>query len=242
MPNPRFTFPSARAALAFARQYVPKLALGGFMFIVWAHMLFFALTMPLVFFCRHFDPPVTGIMLYRTVFYGWGNQPIRFVPLKKIPARFQNMAVRVEDGSFREHHGILLPALKNAWRLNKDLGKPVYGGSTITMQTARTLFLNPEKSYARKYAEMLLALEMEWVMGKDRILELYLNYAEWGKGVYGMQGAAWHYWKTDLSRLSNDRAIRLVTLLSSPIVYKPDTIQKSAILRSRYAYLVKRFP
>lgn len=218
-----------------------RIALASCALIMWLHLVFFTLTMPLVLFCKWFDPPFTGIMLYRSVVWRWDHEPLRFVPLEKIPARFRNMAVKVEDGSFMTHRGILLPALKNAWILNKDLGKPVYGGSTITMQTARTLFLNPEKSYARKYLEMILALEMEWVMGKERILELYLNYAEWGKGVYGMQGAAWHYWKLPLSKLSTDRAVRLVTLLSSPIKYTPETIQKNAILRSRYAYLVKRF-
>ncbi len=215
------------------------LALGSF--VLWLHLLFVVATMPLVLYCKWFDPPVTGIMLYRSVIWNWKNEPIRFVPLEKIPSRFRNMAVKVEDGSFMTHRGILLPALKNAWRLNKNLGEPMYGGSTITMQTARTLFLNPEKSYLRKYLEMILALEMEYVMGKDRILELYLNYAEWGKGVYGMNGASWHYWKTDVGRISTDRAVRLVTLLSSPIKYGPDTISKSAILRQRYAYLVKRF-
>ncbi len=223
--------------LAFAK----KAALALVLFGAWLHLLFFVVTMPLVLFCKYFDPPVTGIMLYRSVVWHWKNEPIRFVPLEKIPFRFRSMAVRVEDGSFMTHRGILLPALKNAWRLNRDIGTPMYGGSTITMQTARTLFLNPEKSYVRKYLEILVALEMEWVMGKDRILELYMNYAEWGKGVYGMPGAAWHYWKANIGGLSTDRAVRLVTLLSSPIKYTPDTISKSAILKQRYAYLVKRF-
>lgn len=237
-----WAFPLADPAVRrLAGGYARRWGLALLVFILWAHLVFFTLTMPLVLFCKWFDPPFTGIMLYRSVVWRWDHEPLRFVPLEKIPLRFRNMAVRVEDGSFMTHRGILLPALKNAWLLNKDLGKPVYGGSTITMQTARTLFLNPEKSYARKYLEMILALEMEWVMGKERILELYLNYAEWGKGVYGMQGAAWHYWKLPLSKLSTDRAVRLVTLLSSPIKYTPDTIQKNAILRSRYAYLVKRF-
>lgn len=215
------------------------LALGSF--ILWLHLLFVVITMPLVLYCKWFDPPVTGIMLYRKVIWDWKNEHVRFLPLENIPVRFRNMAVKVEDGSFMTHHGILLPALKNAWKLNRSLGEPMYGGSTITMQTARTLFLCPEKSYLRKYLEMILALEMEYVMDKERILELYLNYAEWGKGIYGMNGAAWHYWKTDISRISTDRAVRLVTLLSSPIKYTPDTISKSTILKQRYAYLVKRF-
>jgi monofunctional biosynthetic peptidoglycan transglycosylase len=151
------------------------------------------------------------------------------------------MIIRVEDGSFFTHHGVLLSAFKNAWQLNKRFGKPVYGGSTITMQTARTLFLNPEKSYLRKYLEILIALEMELILGKDRIFELYLNYAEWGKGIFGIEAASRHHYKKSVLGLSTDQAIRLVTLLSSPIKYTPYTLHKNGILQSRYAYLVERY-
>ncbi|OQA64068.1 MAG: Penicillin-binding protein 1F [Spirochaetes bacterium ADurb.Bin269] len=151
------------------------------------------------------------------------------------------MIIRVEDGTFYQHHGVLPAAIKHAWKLNKNLGKPVYGGSTITMQTARTLFLVPEKSYLRKYLEVIIAFEMEWILGKDRIFELYLNNAEWGKGVYGIEAASYYHYKKSVSKLSTEQAIRLVTLLSSPIKYGPYNLNKNAILAQRYAYLRKRF-
>ena len=151
------------------------------------------------------------------------------------------MTVRVEDGDFFEHHGILLPALKNAFKLNAKFGAPIYGGSTITMQTARTIFLVPEKSYIRKYLEIITALEMEVILGKDRILELYFNYAEWGKAVFGIEAASRFHFKKSSGALARDEAIRLITLLSSPIRYGPWNFQKNGILRGRYEYLTQRF-
>ncbi len=205
------------------------------------HLMLVGITVPLLFLYRYVNPPVTSIMVYRLVQYRWALKPVRTIPLKKIPLRTRTMIIRIEDGDFYSHHGILPAALKNAWRINKELGKPVYGGSTITMQTARTLFLVPEKSYFRKYLEMIIALEMEAILGKDRIFELYLNYAEWGKGVFGIEAASRHHYKRGVSELSRDQSIRLVTLLSSPILFTPYTLHKSGILKSRYNYLSERY-
>ncbi len=212
-----------------------------FLGIVGLHLAFVLATSSAIILYRFVNPPVTGIQMYRTVFYRWPTEKRRYLPLKKIPSRTRKMVIKVEDGTFYEHHGVILAAMKNAWKLNQGLGKNVYGGSTITMQTARTLFLVPEKNYVRKYLEIIVALEMEAFLGKDRILELYLNYAEWGKGVYGIEAAARHYYGKGVASLSVDQAIRLVTLLSSPIKYSPTTISKSAILRSRYRYLTNKF-
>jgi monofunctional glycosyltransferase len=221
---------SLRKGLAFG-------ALG----ILFLHLAFIQLTVPIVFLYKFVNPPTTSVMAYRSVFYGWTIAKTRYKPLKSIPYQTRRMILKVEDGDFYSHHGIVLSAMKNAWNLNKSLGKPVYGGSTITMQTARTLFLVPEKSYLRKYLEVIVALEMETILGKDRIFELYLNYAEWGKGVFGIEAASRYHYGKGVGSLSVDESIRLVTLLSSPIKYHPYTIQKNGILRSRYQYLVSRF-
>ncbi len=223
-------FKPFRKALAFAP-----------LFVLYLHLAFIQLTIPVIFLYRYVNPPVTGIMAYRAVFYRWPLVKRRYLPIKSIPYKTRSMIIKVEDGSFYEHHGVILAALKNAWTINQGLGKPVYGGSTITMQTARTLFLVPEKSYLRKYLEMILALEMEQILGKDRIFELYLNNAEWGKGVFGIQAASIYHYGRGVSKLSVDEAVRLVTLLSSPIKYRPYTVHKNGILKARYEYLVKRF-
>jgi monofunctional biosynthetic peptidoglycan transglycosylase len=211
------------------------------LFIVYLHLAFIQATLPVIFWYRHFNPQVTGIMLYRAVFYRWPLKKLRYVPLKGVPSQTRRMIIKVEDGSFYSHNGVVLAALKNAWSLNKGLGKPTYGGSTITMQTARTLFLVPEKSYLRKYLEMIIALEMEQVLGKDRIFELYLNYAEWGKGVFGIQAGSVYHYGRGVTNLSVDESVRLVTLLSSPVKYRPYTLHKNGILLARYNYLVSRF-
>lgn len=205
------------------------------------HLAYIAATSSLILLYTFIDPPATVIMPYRSIGYGWKlSKPI---PLKlgKIPAYLRTMLVAIEDGKFYTHKGIDLEAFKRAREINARVGKPLYGGSTITMQVARTLFLVPEKSYIRKYFEVIAALELELILSKERILELYFGYAEWGKGIFGIEAAARHYYKTGVAGLSRDQGARLIALLSSPIKYTPSTLHKSAILRERYSYLVRRF-
>lgn len=210
-------------------------------FIVALHIAFIIATSALIFAYKFVNPSVTGIKMYRSLLYTWKFKTTRYLPIEKIPKRTRNMIIRVEDGDFYTHHGILPSALKNAWQINRQIGHTVYGGSTITMQTARTLFLVPDKNYLRKYLEMIIALEMEAILDKDRIFELYLNNAEWGKGVFGIEAASWHHYGKGVRNLSNDEAIRLVTLLSSPILYTPANLTRSGILRARYNYLTERY-
>jgi monofunctional biosynthetic peptidoglycan transglycosylase len=209
--------------------------------IVWLHLVFILSTSLCLFLFKYINPGATTLMLYRKYLYSYKIQPPRYLPLEKIPKAIQTMTIKVEDGDFYNHHGIIPAAIKNAWKLNQQFGEPVYGGSTITMQTARTIFLVPEKSYIRKYLEAIIALEMEILLGKKRILELYFNYAEWGKGIFGIETASRYHYKAGVRSIYTDQAIRLVTLLSSPIRYGPYNFQRNGILRSRYNYLVKRF-
>jgi monofunctional biosynthetic peptidoglycan transglycosylase len=209
--------------------------------LVYAHVVFILSIALLLVIFRTVNPPATLLMAYRKLDYGWKITSPLYKPLIKIPKIIRTMTVRVEDGDFYKHHGILLPALKNAFLLNTKFGAPIYGGSTITMQTARTIFLVPEKSYVRKYLEIIIALEMEAILGKDRTLELYFNYAEWGKATFGIEAASRLHFKKGVSALARDEAIRLITLLSSPIRYGPWNFQKNGILRGRYEYLTQRF-
>jgi monofunctional glycosyltransferase len=190
---------------------------------------------------RFVDPPATVLIAYRKWYYGWKVQAPRPVSLRKVPRYIRSMLISVEDGKFYEHHGLDFEAFARAREINKRLGKPLYGGSTLTMQVARTLFLVPEKSYIRKYLEILTALELEALLPKDRILELYFGYAEWGKGLFGMEAASSSWYGRGLAALSRDEAARLVALLSSPVKYSPSTLQKNGILRERYRYLSQRY-
>jgi monofunctional glycosyltransferase len=190
---------------------------------------------------RRIDPPATVLIAYREWRFGWKVQAPKPVSLRKIPAYIRSMLIAVEDGKFYVHHGLDFEAFARAREINARVGKPLYGGSTLTMQVARTLFLVPEKSYIRKYLEVLTALELEALLPKDRILELYFGYAEWGKGLFGIESASRRWYGRDVSSITRDEAARLIALLSSPIKYGPETLQKNGILRDRYRYLVGRF-
>jgi len=209
--------------------------------IIYVHLAWIMATSVLIIAYRWVDPSVTVLMAYRKWGYGWKLEEPRGIALKKVPAYLRSMLVAVEDDTFYEHHGISMAAFKRAHEINERLGKPLYGGSTLTMQVSRTLFLVPVKSYVRKYFEVIAALELELFLPKQRILELYFGYAEWGKGVFGIEAASRQYYGSPVSKLSREQGARLIALLSSPIKYSPSTLQKSLILRERYGYLVRRY-
>ena len=205
-------------------------------------LAFYVLATSLLVACyRYVDPPATVLMAYRKFGFGWKIEAPRPQRLERIPLYIRRMLVSVEDGKFYEHRGLDFEAFRNAREINARIGKPLYGGSTLTMQVARTLFLVPVKSYLRKGLEVIVALELELFLGKDRILELYFGYAEWGKGVFGLESAARRWYGRGARALSRDEAARLVALLSSPVKYSPSTLSRSGILRERYAYLYRRY-
>lgn len=187
-------------------------------------------------------PPATLLMVYRSATGHGRVKSLRYVPLAQVPRTVRTMLVRLEDYTFYEHHGIDLQAIKDAARVNRIVGWPMYGGSTISQQLARTLYLTPHKTYARKYVEAIVALTMEALLSKERILELYLNYVEWGPGVYGIGAAALYHFGKDLRSLTVDEYRRLLTLLSSPLRYGAWDFQRNRLLAERYAYLISRFP
>jgi hypothetical protein len=152
------------------------------------------------------------------------------------------MTIRLEDYHFYQHAGVDLGALRDAWEKNASYGRTAAGGSTIPMQLARNLFLTPRKTYFRKYMEIFIALEMDFIMPKDRILELYLNNIEWGKGVFGIGAASSYYYKAGVSGLGLDELRRLVTIITNPLRYDVQTFYKSAQMAQRYAFLETRFP
>ena len=224
-----------------ARKLIWKVIRIALIAILVVHLVYIGLTSALIFTYKFANPPTTVLMLYRSTVSHWKVQ--KPIPLKtsQIPLYVRRMLISVEDGKFYEHHGIDIEAIKRARELNEKVGKPMYGGSTITMQVARTLFLLPTKSYVRKYFEAITALELELILSKDRILELYFGYAEWGKGIFGIERASRVYYGKGVASIDRDQAARLIALLSSPIKYTPDTLYRSLILRQRYAYLVARY-
>jgi monofunctional glycosyltransferase len=224
----------ARIAGQLARAFLGVFVLGH------AALLLFVLFASL--FLLHWNPPFTALMVYRAVTAHQKAQPVRFLPLRQIPRVARSMVVRLEDYRFYQHGGVDLGAIREAWTINRSLGRTVVGGSTIPMQLARNLFLTPRKTYFRKYMEAIIAVEMDVLLPKDRILELYLNCIEWGKGVYGIGAASASYYKTGVSVLGLDQLRRLVTIITNPVRYNVQTFPKSAQMAERYAYLVSRFP
>jgi monofunctional glycosyltransferase len=188
------------------------------------------------------NPPFTALMVWRAVTSHQKSQPVHFVPLRGIPRVARSMVIKLEDYRFYQHPGVDLGALREAYLINASVKRTAAGGSTIPMQLARNLFLTPRKTYFRKYVEALIALEMDLVLPKDRILELYLNNIEWGRGIFGIGAASVHYYKTGVGGLSLDQMRRLVTILTNPLRFNVQTFMGSHQMAERYAYLVARFP
>ena len=143
-----------------------------------------------------------------------------------------------EDDKFWEHEGFDYEAIQKA--IEKDLKAKKFksGGSTITQQLARNLFLSPEKSLIRKISEAVITWRMEKVLSKKRILELYLNVAEWGEGIFGAEAASRHYFGTSSSELTPQEAARLAAILPNPRRYSPVGDQRYVINRSNLIYSV----
>lgn len=209
--------------------------------LLWFHAVFIGVTSILVLCYRWMDPPVTVLMFYRKFETGYSISRPQALRLEDLGRRRRDMLIRVEDWSFYRHHGFDLGAIRDAWKLNEKRGRPVSGASTLSMQTARTLFLVPVKSYLRKYLEAIVTVELEIILGKDRILELYYYAAEWGRGVFGIQAASRRAYGAPVTRISDEKYMRLIALLPSPLRFGPDTLFNHRTLAWRYDYLVDRY-
>lgn len=165
-----------------------------------------------------------------------------WVPYEEISTHLKRAVLASEDANFVSHHGIEWDAIRQAWEYNRrEASKGTNkrrGGSTITQQLAKNLFLSGSRSYLRKAQELILAYMIEFVMPKQRILELYLNIAQWGKTVFGAQGAARHYYQTTAGQLGPAQAARLATMLPNPVFY--DQNRQTRWLQSRSATIQQR--
>lgn len=139
-----------------------------------------------------------------------------WIDLDVMPAALKRAVIAAEDAHFYRHHGVDVGEMKVSWEKNRRKKRYARGFSTITMQLARNLYLAPHKNVVRKAFEVAIALEMEAVLPKDRILEIYLNVVEWGPGVYGAEEAARHYFKKPAAALSPSEAAFLVSILPNP--------------------------
>jgi len=166
----------------------------------------------------------------------------QWVDYASISHNLKRAVVASEDAGFVDHGGVEWEAIRQAWEYNqRQAGSGSdrrRGGSTITQQLAKNLFLSSNRSYLRKGQELALAYMIEHVMSKERILELYLNVAEWGVGVFGAEAAARHYYKTSANKLGVGQAARLAAMLPNPRYY--DQNRSTSFLNSRTGIIQRR--
>ena len=161
-----------------------------------------------------------------------------WVDYERISGNLKRAIIASEDANFSGHEGIDWDALQKAYEKNNKRGKVVAGGSTITQQLAKNLFLSGERSYLRKGQEVVIAYMIEYWMDKERIFEIYLNVVEWGNGVFGAQAAARHYYGVPAANLSASQAARLAVMLPSPRFY--DQHRQSTYLTRRTGLILRR--
>jgi monofunctional biosynthetic peptidoglycan transglycosylase len=167
---------------------------------------------------RFVPPPVTFLMVERTI-QGKGFDR-RWRPIEKISPTLVRAVIAAEDAHFCDHHGFDFNAMEKAMRHNERRPGRIRGGSTISQQTAKNVFLWPDRSYVRKGLEAYFTVLIETMWGKRRIMEVYLNSIEWGPGVYGAEAAAQRNFKVSAARLAPAQAARLAAILPSPLKWR----------------------
>jgi monofunctional biosynthetic peptidoglycan transglycosylase len=150
-----------------------------------------------------------------------GPKNPKYVSWRQISPYIKWAVILSEDGKFYTHHGVDYEAMKNAFKRNLEVGRYVRGGSTITQQLAKNLFLSREKTLVRKVKELIIAFIIEWKLSKTRILELYLNAVEFGPMVYGVGHAGSFYFNKHPSELNPLESALLASLLPGPKIYDP---------------------
>ncbi len=140
-----------------------------------------------------------------------------WTPYQKIASNLKRAILVSEDDIFFQHHGVRLEDMQKAWERNQQKGsQAIRGGSTITQQLAKNLFLSAEKNYFRKAQELVITGLLELILSKQRLFEIYMNAVEWGEGIFGVGAAAQHYFVTTPAALSRDQAAALASALPAP--------------------------
>jgi len=192
--------------------------------LVAAAALFFA-TLPDVGALARHDPPTTAFIERRKAELRREDRSDRIdrivVPLSRIAPSLRRAVIVTEDQNFYRHHGVDWAATKTAIRTDIDARRLRLGGSTITQQLAKNLYLSPARTPWRKARELAIAIEMERLLPKERILELYLNAIEWGERCYGAEAASRLYFGHPASHLTDHEAAILAAMIASPRLYGP---------------------
>ena len=211
------TPPKISLRKSFLRSFVRWFALG--VALLWS------LAVLILVAARWIDPPTTAVHMERR-WQAWihhkpYHKRYEFVPLSQISPDFQHAVIAAEDARFYEHHGFDWHAIQIAAEDDMQGGR-IRGGSTLTQQLVKNLFFGTGRSILRKGAEFTLVPVAELVLGKRRILELYLNVVEWGPGVYGAESACRYYYRTSARNIGREQSARLAAILPLPLRRRPD--------------------
>ncbi|WP_345095085.1 monofunctional biosynthetic peptidoglycan transglycosylase [Flavobacterium chungnamense] len=208
---------------------------------LWKSMLwFFGISILLVVLFKWIPVPFTPLMITRAIEQKIDGQEMTcshdWVPLEDISINLQKAVIASEDGNFLKHNGFDFKAMQKAFK-NNNRGKKLKGGSTISQQTAKNVFLWQGRSYIRKGLEAYFTFLIEIVWGKERIMEVYLNSIEMGKGVYGAEAAAEHWYRTDAKNLTKIQAAGIAAILPNPRKYK--ATNSSSYIEKRKGKIVR---
>jgi len=186
------------------------------------------------------NPPKTALMEYRKKESKEKGKKFRmnqtWVPLSNISPYLVKAVLIAEDDKFWSHEGFDYEAIQKAIEKDIKTKRFKFGGSTISQQLARNLYLSPAKNPLRKMREAIITWRMEKVLSKRRILELYLNLVEWGEGIFGVEAASRHYYQKPSSELTPQEAARLAAVLPNPRKYSPVSDQRYVMNRSNLIY------
>ena len=163
-----------------------------------------------------------------------------WVPYDKISGNLKRALIVAEDAKFADHEGFDWEGIQKALEKNQKKGKVVAGGSTISQQLAKNLFLSGERSAIRKGEEALITVMMEAILDKERIFEIYLNVIEWGDGVFGAEAAAQHYFNVPAARLNREQSAKLAAIVPRPRFY--DKNRNARWLLRKTEIILQRMP
>lgn len=196
-----------------------------------------------IWYWRDHNPSSTAFMdSQRSVLQAKSGTQIRhrWVAYNEISPQLKRALIAAEDAKFAEHDGFDWQSIQKAYEKNRKKGRIVAGGSTITQQLAKNLFLSGEKTPGRKIQEAVITLMLEKLLTKRRILELYINIIEWGEGIFGAEAAAQHYFATSAKNLNREQAAKLAAMTPRPRYY--ETRVTSLGLARRTHIILARMP
>ena len=186
-------------------------------------LYFFGISIGLVILFKFVPVPFTPLMFIRTFEQIGSNDKVvwkrDWISIDEMGTSIQKAVIASEDGKFTTHNGFDVKAIEKAYK-NNQKGRKVKGGSTISQQTAKNVFLWPGRSYLRKGLEAYFTVLIEVVWGKERIMEVYLNSIEMGNGIYGIEAASQHWFNKSAKNLTKAEAAAIAAILPNPRVYK----------------------